>query len=110
MKVVNRSIEKLNSKEEYEQFLSSEELTGVYYSSEQCGVCNTMKPLVFDIFEENGLSIRELSINELRETAAQQLILKSPTVVIYDRSREILRSSGFIDLNRLNEQIGRMLS
>ncbi len=101
---------KLESKEEYENYLSNEELTAVYYSSENCGVCQSMKPRVVDIAETNGLPIREISINDLREIAAQQLILKSPTIVIYDRGREILRSSGFIDLNRLNEQIGRMIS
>ena len=103
-------IEKIHSKEEYTSFLSSSDYKGIYYSSENCGVCNTMKPQVIDLFKENDLPIRELSINELRDVAAQQLILKSPTVLIYENEREIMRFSGFIDLNRLKDQIKRMLS
>jgi thioredoxin-related protein len=106
----NYQAELIKSKEEYDAYLSNEEYIGIYYSSLECGVCNTMKPLVITVFGQNGLPLREVSINTLREIAAQQLILKSPTVVIYDRGREILRSSGFIDLNRLNSQIEMMLS
>jgi len=106
----NILVDKINTKEEYDMYLSNEEFVAVYYSSENCGVCQTMKPIVVDIFDSNKLPIREISINELREVAAQQLILKSPTVVVYDRGREILRSSGFIDTNRLNDQVGIMMS
>jgi thiol-disulfide isomerase/thioredoxin len=102
--------DKLSTEAEYDDFLSGEDLKAIYYSSQNCGVCNTMKPQVIKLFKAHHLSIREISINELRELAAQQLILKSPTLIIYENRREILRSSGFIDLNRLNEQIERMLS
>ena len=102
--------DKLSNEAEYDDFLNGEDFKAIYYSSENCGVCNTMKPQVMALFNSHNLSIREVSINELRELAAQQLILKSPTLIIYDRRREILRSSGFIDLNRLNQQIERMLS
>jgi len=102
--------DKLSSEAEYDDFLNGEDLKAIYYSSENCGVCSTMKPQVMALFNSHHLSIREISINDLRELAAQQLILKSPTLIIYDNRREILRSSGFIDLNRLNQQIERMLS
>lgn len=101
---------KISSEAEYADFLKGEELKAIYYSSENCGVCQTIKPQVMALFNTHDLPIREIVINELRELSAQQLILKSPTLIIYENRREILRSSGFIDLNRLNQQIERMLS
>lgn len=102
--------EKINSEAEYIEFLSEPLIKGIYYSSKNCGVCNTMKPHVIELFISHNIPIKEISIDELREVSAQQLILKSPTVLIYEKDREILRSSGFIDMNRLNDQISRMLS
>ena len=102
-------VEKIKSEKDYTEFIK-EDYRGIYYSTEECGVCQTLKPQVLSIFEEFEMPIKEISINELRELAAQQLILKSPTLIIYDNTREILRMSGFMDLNRLKLQLERMLS
>jgi len=95
---------------EYNQFIDSNEYCGVYYSSEQCGVCNTMKPKVFSIYQEAGMPIKELSLNQFQEIAAQQLILKSPTVILYEKGKEITRDSGFIDLNKIFRNLDLILS
>lgn len=103
-------MENINQISDYNQFLESNEYCGVYYSSQQCGVCNTMKPKVFSIYKEAGMPIKELSLNQFRELAAQQLILKSPTVVLYEHGKEILRDSGFIDLNKVSRNLELILS
>jgi thioredoxin-related protein len=102
-------IEKINTKEKYDLYIS-DGIKALYYSTEECGVCQTMKPKVFSIFHSAPLEIKEISINEMREVAAQQLILKSPTLIVYDNAKEILRMSGFLDLARLKYQLERMLS
>lgn len=103
-------MDKIDQTSEYKQFLDSNEYCGVYYSSEQCGVCNTMKPKVYSVYEEAGMPIKELSINQFRELAAQQLILKSPTIILYENGKEIIRDSGFIDLNKINRTLNLILS
>lgn len=103
-------MEKINQTSDYQQFLDANEYCGVYYSSEQCGVCNTMKPKIFSIYQEVGMPIRELSIIKFRELAAQQLILKSPTIILYEKGKEILRDSGFIDLSKISRNLNLILS
>ena len=103
-------MKKINQTSEYNQFIDSNDYCGVYYSSEQCGVCNTMKPKVFSVYEEAGMPIKELSINQFRELAAQQLILKSPTIILYENGKEIIRDTGFIDLNRIARNLDLILS
>ena len=102
-------VEKITTKEGYQDYIKGD-YSGVYYSTEECGVCQVLKPQVVTIFEELKMPIKEISLNDLRELAAQQLILKSPTLIIYENAREILRMSGFMDLNRLKLQLERMLS
>ena len=102
-------MEKINQTSEYKQFLDSNEYCGVYYSSEQCGVCKTMKPKIFSVYQEFGMPIIEVSLNQFRELAAQQLILKSPTIILYEKGKEITRDSGFIDLNRISRNLDLIL-
>jgi len=103
-------MEKISQTSEYQQFLDTNEYCGVYYSSEQCGVCNTMKPKIFSIYQKVGMPIRELSLNKFRELAAQQLILNSPTIILYEKGKEILRDSGFIDLRKISRNLNLILS
>lgn len=102
-----KQIEELS---EYHLFLETNEYCGVYYSSNNCGVCNTMKPKVFSVYQKAGMPIKEMSLNEYRELAGQQLILKSPTVILYENGKEILRDSGFIDLNKISRNLNLILS
>lgn len=102
-------VEIIRSEKEYTDYIKGG-YHGIYYSTEECGVCKTLKPQVLSIFKDAKMPIKEISINDLREMAAQQLILKSPSLIIYDNGREILRMSGFMDLNRLKLQLERMLS
>lgn len=102
-------VDKIRLEKEYADYIMGD-YKGIYYSSEECGVCQAIKPQVISIFNEFEMPLKEISINEMREVAAQQLILKSPTLIIYDNAREILRMSGFMDLNRLKVQLERMLS
>jgi thiol-disulfide isomerase/thioredoxin len=103
-------MEQISQLIEYDQFLGKNEYCGVYYSSEQCGVCNSMKPQVYSVYQKAGMPIKELSLNDFRELAGQQLILKSPTVILYENGKEIMRDSGFIDLNRISRNLGLILS
>ena len=96
---------KLNSEQNYNDYLSTNKFAGVYYSSEKCGVCNTMKPQVTDVFEKNNVKIAEIVVNEHRAIAAQQLIMTSPAVVFYENGKELFRESGFIDLKKINRNL-----
>ena len=100
----------LESEEKYTSFLDENEFVGVYYSSHKCGVCNTMKPQVKGVFESNNVKISEIVVNEHRELAAQQLIMASPTIVFYEKGKELFRESGFIDLQRLNRNLEMITS
>ena len=103
-------VDRITRSELYHSFLSYPGLKGIYYSNESCGVCSVMLPKTLEVFNNVKLPLREISIIELREVAAQQLILQAPTLIIYDGDREIDRYSGFIDLSRIKDQLKKMLS
>ena len=91
---------------DYTSFLETNEFVGVYYSSHKCGVCNTMKPQVANVFSKNNVKLSEIVVNDHRELAAQQLIMTSPTVVFYEKGKELFRESGFIDVHKIDRNLG----
>ena len=100
----------LELEKDYTEFLEVNEFVGVYYSSHKCGVCNTMKPQVAEMFSKNNVKLSEIVVNEHRELAAQQLIMTSPTVVFYENGKELFRESGFIDIHKIDRNLGMITS
>lgn len=103
-------LNKLELEKDYNSFLEANEFAGVYYSSHKCGVCNTMKPQVKSVFDNNSVKISEVVVNDHRELSAQQLIMTSPTVVFYENGKELFRESGFIDLQKIDRNLGMITS
>jgi len=103
-------LHKLELEKDYNEFLEGNQFVGVYYSSHKCGVCNTMKPQVAEVFKKNNVKLSEIVVNEHRELAAQQLIMTSPTVVFYENGKELFRESGFVDLSKIDRNLGMITS
>lgn len=100
---------KIESENAYQTLLLANKFVGVYYSSHQCGVCNTMKPQVESVFNNNDAKLAEVVVNEHPSLTAQQLIMTSPTVVFYENGKELFRESGFVDLQKLDRNLKLIL-
>lgn len=96
---------KIENKNEYQKSINSNVPIGIYFSSSKCGVCNTMKPQVLGIFEENNTILKELVVDDNVELTAQQLIMTSPTVILYQNGKEVFRESGFLNLEKINRNL-----
>jgi hypothetical protein len=102
-------MDQIISEEQFHNFLGTG-LRAVYYTNLDCGVCTVLKPQIEQLLASNDVPLKELLIPQLRACAAQQLIMQAPTLIIYLDAKEIMRMSGFLDLNRLKVQLDRMLS
>ena len=102
-------LHKIASENDYKKYLLDNKFAGVYYSSQQCGVCNTMKPQVENVFNNNKAKLVEIVVNEHPSLTAQQLIMTSPTVIFYEKGKEIFRESGFVDLKKMDRNLKMIL-
>lgn len=98
----------IESEEDY-QFYIKEGLKSIYYTNTSCGVCGSLKPQVDALFTSLNLDVNEVRISDMKSLTAQQLIMQAPTLICYFDGKEMIRLSGFIDLNRLKAQLERML-
>jgi thiol-disulfide isomerase/thioredoxin len=98
-------MEAIATPKDYHDFLSSQRYTAVYYSTEECGVCQALMPRVEEVFRATDMPLKKASLHTFRALAGQQLILKSPTVVVYEGGREIYRDSGYLDFSKLQKNL-----
>ena len=99
---------RIDSEEMLEDFINQDKYI-LYFSSEKCSVCNSILPDLEKITEELPIQIGDIDINMNLKIAGQYLIFVTPTIIIFNENKEILRESRFIDFKKI-ERILSLLS
>lgn len=83
------TLEKLN------EHIRSNEAVMIYFSGQDCGVCEILKPKIKELLENKFPKVNQLYINaaDNKETAANLGIFSVPTLIIYLDGKEFIRKS-----------------
>ncbi len=75
----------------------------VYFSGENCGVCQALQPKIKNRFESNFPKVKQLYINasDFPKTAAHFSIFTVPSVLIFFDQKETKRESRHISVDNL---------
>ncbi len=102
-------MEKLTTKQAFDQFLENNPRALIYYSTSTCGVCQVMRPQVEQLLKDYPhFPIVEVVMDELPEVSAQQTIFASPALIIYIDGKEYNRQAGYLRLDQLKMQLERL--
>lgn len=91
----------VETKEQYEQLLTKEDLIIVYFSSENCNVCHAVFPKLMDLVDNYPVTVARINTDQHREIAGQNLIFTVPTILMINEGKEILRESRFINFSNI---------
>ena len=96
-------------KQRLEQELQNNEAVMVYFSGDDCGVCQVLKPKIEALFNKSFPKVKQvfISVQEFRDTAAQYNVLSIPTILVYFDSKEFLRESRLISVPDIETKISR---
>jgi thioredoxin-like negative regulator of GroEL len=81
----------------------------LYFSSEKCSVCNTILPELEEITRDAPIQIGKIDVNKNLKIAGQYLIFVTPTIIIFNDGKEILRESRFIDFKKIERMLELLL-
>jgi thioredoxin 1 len=72
-----------------------------------CGPCRMLEPIVMDLASayRGRVKVAEMNAAEAGRTAARYGVLGTPTVLFFDRGREVERVVGFVGERYLREVI-----
>lgn len=97
---------------QFEQFIAAHPAVVIYFSSPACGVCQSLKPRVFELIRDEfpKMELAEIDCTEAVELAAQQGIHAVPSLLVFFDGRETLRLSRNFSVTGLRSEIMRPYS
>ena len=97
---------------ELEQLVNTNLAVALYFSSPQCGVCQVLKPKVYELFQEEfpEMAVAEIDCSTAVELAAQQGIHAVPSLLVFFDGRETVRLSRNFSVTELRSDLERPYS
>jgi len=91
------------------QQIKKEKAVLLYFSSEQCGVCNVLKPKLKAEIEQEFplLKFIEISAQNDMETAIHFHVHSAPTIIVLFEGNEFYRENGNISISAFLQKIER---
>lgn len=97
----------LNEKNFEEEVLKSEKTVFIDFWASWCGPCRMMSPVVDELAEEMGDSVKvcKINIDEEKNLAVQYNVMSIPTFIVLKNGREVNRSVGVQDKEELKNML-----
>lgn len=97
-----------NSYEEINELINNNDMALLYFSGENCGVCNVIKSKVEDmLIKYPNIKSLEIKTENFREIAGQYNIFTIPGIIVYVQKKETIREARYISLDELECKIQR---
>ena len=95
--------------ENFNDIIKGEKLTLVDFFATWCGSCKMMHPVLMQLKEEMGDSIRilKLDVDENEDFSMQYNIQSVPTLMLFKKGEVVWRQSGAQTLNELKSIIAQ---
>ena len=89
--------------------MAEEKLVILYFSSQDCNVCHAVFPRLMNLVNDQPMKVVKINIDEHVEIAGQLLVFTVPTILVMYDGREILREGRFIDLQKVERTLFRIM-
>ncbi len=101
------SVISLNEKNFEEEVLKSEKPVFIDFWASWCGPCRMMSPVVDELAEEMGDSVKvcKINIDEENNLAVKYNVMSIPTFIILKNGKEVNRSVGVQDKEELKNML-----
>ena len=95
--------------ENFNDIINSEQLTLVDFFATWCGPCKMMHPVLEQLKDEMGESIRiiKIDVDKNNSLAMNYRVQSVPTLMLFRKGEMLWRQSGALPLSALKNQIGQ---
>jgi thioredoxin-like negative regulator of GroEL len=98
----------LNEKENVENLITDNEMVLLYFGSESCNVCNSLKPKVRELLKSfPKIKSVEIDVEKQMALSAQYNIFTIPAVILFIEGKEIIREARHISIEDISKKIER---
>ncbi len=95
--------------EDIKSLISGNEAVLLYFSTDRCAPCISLRPKVFDLLEKKfpKMKMELIDAEGSPEISAQFSVFASPTILLFFDGKETRRFSKYISVDELEESIDR---
>ena len=87
--------------EKFEELIKEKVLVDFY--ANWCGPCKMIAPELEKV--ESNIKVIKVDVDEFEELAKQYGVMSIPTLILFEQGKEIKRTIGFIDKDRIEKFI-----
>lgn len=89
------------TEEEFEELVFSKDISVVDFSASWCGPCRMMAPILEDVSEKykGKYYFYQIDVDSAEELAIKYNISAVPTILVFEKGKEIGRTSGYQDFD-----------
>jgi len=94
-------------KETFRDVINGEKPVLIDFTAEWCGPCKMMKPILQELHDKMGDSVRilKLDVDRNREVANAFEISGVPTLILFKKGKMVWRQSGVVQTKQLQQVI-----
>ncbi len=95
----------------FEKIINNETPVLIDFHAEWCGPCKTMKPILLNLKDKVGDSVRIIKIDiDKNQSIAQRYDVRSvPTLMLFKNGTSVWRQSGVLQVQQINQAIAAHL-
>ncbi|SUY46778.1 thiol-disulfide isomerase and thioredoxin [Clostridium putrefaciens] len=100
---------KLNSLQEIEEYIKSNDISFLYFGNETCGVCTALLPKIIEILKRYpNIKMAYIEIDDVKLAMERYSIFTIPVILLYVEGKETIREARFISVNDVEEKLKRI--
>lgn len=90
--------------------ISSHKASAMYFYGDNCNVCLTLRPKIYDLIKKEFPMIKIFQVNAEVESqiCAQFSVFTIPVLIVYFEGKEFKRYGRFLSLQEMQEEISRI--
>lgn len=99
----------LTALSEVERFINDHQLSFIYISRKNCGVCEALLPRLKQMLTQfPRIQFSYVDADEVVEIAGRFLIFAVPTLLLFVDGKELVRESRFVRMQVLQEKVSKI--
>lgn len=105
-------MEILTHPEQFDKVLADNSLVLAYFSGENCSVCNTLRPKVEMLVEQQFPSVKfvEIKSDKAPYITAKYSVFSVPVIMFFVEGRDYIREVRNVSLDELSKKIDKIVT
>jgi thioredoxin-like negative regulator of GroEL len=100
----------IHSKKELDQLVNHTDAALIYFYSDSCAPCKSLRPKVHELMETEFSKMQLVMVDaeQYPSLAASQQVFSLPVIIMFFEGKEFLRFGKYVSVAELRESIGRI--